>query len=90
MEVVFIAGIASIIIARILKKRRQPQERLLRARDRLQSRDRLKGQPQERQRSDAAGGTRDRLPPASDSIFARGIVTRRAETRTARLGERSE
>jgi hypothetical protein len=32
-----------------------------------QSRDRLKGQPQERQHSAAEGGTRDRLPPASDS-----------------------
>ena len=31
------------------------------------SRDRLKGQPQERQHSAAEGGTRDRLPPASDS-----------------------
>jgi hypothetical protein len=31
------------------------------------SRDRLRGQPQERQRSAAEGGTRDRLPPASDS-----------------------
>jgi hypothetical protein len=31
------------------------------------SRDRLKGQLQERQHSAAAGGTRDRLPPASDS-----------------------
>ena len=31
------------------------------------SQDRLKGQPQERQHSAAEGGTRDRLPPASDS-----------------------
>src|SRR5258708_3886704 len=31
------------------------------------SRDRLKGQPQECQHSAAEGGTRDRLPPASDS-----------------------
>src|SRR5260370_4014579 len=31
------------------------------------SRDRLKGQPQERQHSAAEGGTRDRPPPASDS-----------------------
>jgi hypothetical protein len=31
------------------------------------SRDRLKGQPQERQHSAAEGGTQDRLPPASDS-----------------------
>jgi|SRR5579883_1307917 len=31
------------------------------------SRDRLRGQPQERQHSAAEGGTRDRLPPASDS-----------------------
>src|SRR6267378_4642634 len=31
------------------------------------SRDRLKGQPKERQHSAAEGGTRDRLPPASDS-----------------------
>src|ERR1700682_5272892 len=31
------------------------------------SRARLKGQPQERQHSAAGGGTRDRLPPASDS-----------------------
>jgi hypothetical protein len=31
------------------------------------SRDRLKGQPQERQHSAAEAGTRDRLPPASDS-----------------------
>src|SRR5258706_373829 len=34
------------------------------------SRDRLKGQPQERQHSAAEGGTRDRLPPASDSRAA--------------------
>src|SRR6202043_4196420 len=32
-----------------------------------ESRDRLKRQPQERQHSAAEGGTRDRLPPASDS-----------------------
>src|SRR6266700_1151441 len=31
------------------------------------SRDRLKGQPQERQHSAAESGTRDRLPPTSDS-----------------------
>jgi hypothetical protein len=31
------------------------------------SHDRLNGQPQERQHSAAEGGTRDRLPPASDS-----------------------
>ncbi len=31
------------------------------------SRDRLEGQPQERQHSAAEGGTRDRRPPASDS-----------------------
>jgi hypothetical protein len=31
------------------------------------SRDRLKGQPQERQHSAAEGGTRDRLPLASGS-----------------------
>jgi hypothetical protein len=44
-------------------------------------RDRLKGQPQERQHSAAVGGTRDRLPPARcSSALARGIVTRRAET----------
>jgi hypothetical protein len=40
-----------------------------------QPRDRLRGQPQEREHSDAAGGTRDRLPPARGSISARGIVT---------------
>jgi hypothetical protein len=52
-------------------------------------RDRLKGHPQEREHSDAAGGTRDRVPPARRSLsLARGIVTRRAETN--RLGERSE
>jgi hypothetical protein len=36
-----------------------------------QPRDRLKGQPQERQHSAAAGGTRDRLPPARGSLCAR-------------------
>jgi hypothetical protein len=51
-----------------------------------QPRDRIKGQPQERQHSAAAGGTRDRLPPARGSIFARGIVTRRAETRHPGFG----
>src|SRR6266851_3082434 len=38
------------------------------------SRDRLKGQPQERQHSAANGGTRDRLPPASDSRAASRLV----------------
>jgi hypothetical protein len=38
------------------------QRRLLAGR-----KDRLKGQPQERQHSAAEGGTRGRLPPASDS-----------------------
>ncbi len=41
-----------------------------------QPRDRLKGQPQEREHSDAAGGTRDRLPPARGSTVAAAIVTR--------------
>jgi hypothetical protein len=46
-----------------------------------QPRDRLTGQPQERQHSAAVGGARDRLPPARGAIyfFARTIVTRRAE-----------
>src|SRR5882762_11437211 len=38
------------------------------------SRDRLRGQPQERQHSAAEGGTRDRLPPASDSRAASRLV----------------
>jgi hypothetical protein len=38
------------------------------------SRDRLKGQPQERQHSAAEGGTRDRLPPASDSRATSRLV----------------
>ena len=37
-------------------------------------RDRLTGQPQERQHSDAEGGTRDRLPPASDSRATSRLV----------------
>ena len=52
-----------------------------------QHRDRLKGQPQEREHSDAEGGTRDRLPPARGTLsLARGIVTRRAETRHPACG----
>jgi hypothetical protein len=31
--------------------------------------DRLTGQPQERQHSDAEGGTRNRLPPAKGAAF---------------------
>jgi len=47
-----------------------------------QPRDRLKGQPQEREHSDAAGGTRDRLPPARGAdCLARGIEARRVESR---------
>jgi hypothetical protein len=38
------------------------------------SRDRLKGQPQERQHSAAEGGTRDRLPPGSDSRATSRLV----------------
>jgi len=38
------------------------------------SRDRLKGQPQERQHSAVEGGTRDRLPPASDSRATSRLV----------------
>jgi hypothetical protein len=34
-----------------------------------QPRDRLKGQPQERQHSAAEGGTRDRLPPAGRTLL---------------------
>jgi hypothetical protein len=36
-----------------------------------QPRDRLKGQPQERQHSAAVGGTRDRLPPARGAVALR-------------------
>jgi hypothetical protein len=44
-------------------------------------------QPQERQHSAAEGGTRDRLPPARGALsLARGIVTRRAETRHPGFG----
>jgi hypothetical protein len=52
--------------------------------------DRLTGQPQEREHSDAAfGGTRDRLPRARGAIdLARGIKARRAET-TGSVYERS-
>src|SRR3984957_6061662 len=39
-----------------------------------ESRDRLKRQPQERQHSAAEGGTRDRLPPASDSRATSRLV----------------
>jgi len=50
-----------------------------------QPRDRLKGQPQERQHSAAKGGTRDRLPPASGTLyFARGMVTLKGPRRTFR------
>jgi hypothetical protein len=38
-----------------------------------QPRDRLKGQPQEGQHSAAAGGARDRLPPARGAVFASGM-----------------
>jgi hypothetical protein len=61
-----------------------------------QPRDRLRGQPQERQHSAAEGGTRDRLPPARGSLLvARGIVTRRAGPRippsgSAGLGDTRE
>jgi hypothetical protein len=54
-----------------------------------QPRDRLKGQPQERQHSAAVGGTRDRLPPARGTIFlARGMEARRAETRNPKRDQR--
>ena len=60
---------------------RRAKSRLLSAETIRQPRDRLRGQPQERQHSAAAGGTRDRLPPARGAKYlARGIVTRRAET----------
>jgi hypothetical protein len=49
-----------------------------------QPRDRFKpvglGQPQERQHSAAEGGTRDRLPPASGSIFCDRDGSRMAQT----------
>jgi hypothetical protein len=53
-----------------------------------QSRDRLKGQPQEREHSDAVfGGTGDRVPPARGAVWlAQGMEARRAEI--ARLGLR--
>ena len=38
-----------------------------------QPRDRLRGQPQERQHSAAGGGTRDRLPPARGAVLASGM-----------------
>jgi len=51
---------------------------LTRAQTIRQPRERLKGQPQERQHSDGEAGTRDRLPPARGAVhIARGIVTER-------------
>ncbi|MDB5609197.1 MAG: hypothetical protein JWP25_6097, partial [Bradyrhizobium sp.] len=38
------------------------------------ARDRLKGQPRERQHSAAKGGTRDRLPPAGASRAASRLI----------------
>jgi hypothetical protein len=59
----------------------QPQERHLDTRERLQARDRLKGHPQERQRSDGEAVTRDRVHPARGTIsLARGMEVRRTET----------
>ena len=61
-----------------------------------QPRDRLKGQPQERQHSAAAGGTQDRLPPARGSLFLRegsspeGPRPGIPASGSAGLGERSE
>ena len=57
-----------------------------------QPRDRLTGQPQERQHSAAKGGTRDRLPPARGSIFTcardrhRPAETRRGSGRSLEPG----
>jgi hypothetical protein len=53
-----------------------------------QPRDRLKGQPQERQHSAAEGGTRDRLPPARGALSREGASPDGRDA--ARLGERSE
>jgi hypothetical protein len=58
-----------------------------------QPRDRLKGLPQEREHSDAAGGTRDRPPPARGTLLREGLkpegarpvsVARRAKARPAK------
>jgi len=56
-------------------------------RDRQLHRDRLNGQPQEREHSGAAGGTRDRLPPARGTLYlAQGMEARRAESRNPAPG----
>ena len=45
-----------------------------------------KGHPEEREHSDAQGDTRDRVPPASRSLFlARRIVTRMGRDPASRL-----
>ena len=50
-------------------------------------RDRLKGQPQERQHSAAAGGTRNRLPPARGTIWKRDGARPKAETHSGSVHE---
>lgn len=62
-----------------------------------QPRNRLTGQPQERQHSGGEGAPRERLPPARGAVFlARGIVTEGrdaiplAGSRAARGAERVE
>jgi hypothetical protein len=58
----------------------------------MRRRDRLRGHPQEGQHSAVTSlgdGTRDRMPPGEEHNIARGIVTRRAETRCGSESEAS-
>jgi hypothetical protein len=69
-------GVADPVFQKVTQPQAAPSQKWRMGRSEAQvirrRRDRLKGQPQECQHSAAAGGTRDRLPPARRSISLAG------------------
>lgn len=68
-------GVADPVFQEVMQPQAAPPQKWRMGRSQAQvirrRRDRLKGQPQECQHSAAAGGTRDRLPPARRSLSLR-------------------